>query len=183
MAERMVKFSDLSGEMINPDDLVGIVITDHPDLDEARRIEVRAQEIENLGRYSIQVVGLQVTRVGDEEPSRHFMTVNNFNKLSTRRPMEEVLADAQPVVQPKAQRRSHSTTKDGGPLINYNDPEYAGLPHKGKVGEQEAEFVRNNLELVNERRTTAGHAPIDPTNALDARRYGLQSAETDTGGS
>ena len=91
--------------------------------------------------------------------------------------MEEVLANAEPVSPPKPQRRSHNTTKDGGPLVNYNDPDHAGLPHKGKIGEQEAAFVRDNLELVNVRRTAAGHSVIDPTNPIDAKRYGFPGPE------
>jgi hypothetical protein len=83
--------------------------------------------------------------------------------------MDEVIAVVETV---KQRRSSHNTTRDGGPLINYNDPEHAGLPHKGKIGEQEAAFVRDNLELVNQRRTMAGQPIIDPGNPLDARRYG-----------
>jgi hypothetical protein len=71
-------------------------------------------------------------------------------------------------------RRSHnSTTADGGPLINDNEPDNAGLPPKGKIAEHEATFVRSNLQLVNERRTAAGHPPINPPNPLDAKRYGF----------
>jgi hypothetical protein len=47
------------------------------------------------------------------------------------------------------------------------------MPHKGKIGEQEAGFVRENLALVNERRVAAGHPPIDPANQIDAKRYGF----------
>jgi hypothetical protein len=64
-------------------------------------------------------------------------------------------------------------TVSGGTLVNYNDPANAGLPHKGKIGEVEAAFVRDNLALVNERRTAAGHPPIDPGNAEHAKRYGF----------
>jgi hypothetical protein len=176
MGEKIVRFSDLSGQMAeNPDELVGIVVTEHPDLDQPVRLEAMPHELEQLGKLSIAGVGLEVTRPGDEEPTRYLLTANNFNKLATGRPMNEVLADAQPVVPPKPQRRSHNTTKDGGALVNYNDPEYAGLPHKGKTGEVEAAFVRDNLELVNERRTAAGYAPIDPDNAEHAQRYGFGS--------
>jgi len=77
----------------------------------------------------------------------------------------------------KQRRSSHNMTKDGGPLINYNDPEYADLPHKGKIGEQEAAFVRDNLGPVNERRAAAGHSSIDPANSTDARRYGFPVRE------
>ncbi len=90
--------------------------------------------------------------------------------------MEEVPAAAAVVTVVK-QRRSHNATKDGGALVNYNDPEHAGLPHKGKIGEKEAEFVRGNLDLVNERRVAAGHVPIDPANAADAKRYGFPATE------
>jgi hypothetical protein len=72
---------------------------------------------------------------------------------------------------------SHNSTKDGQPLVNYNDPDLAGLPHKGKIGEQEAAFVRDNLDLVNERRTAAGDPIIDPTNPIDAKRYGFEPTE------
>jgi hypothetical protein len=102
--------------------------------------------------------------------------------LATVAPVEEVLANAQPVVPPKGNRRlqgdgrrSHNQRADGGALVNYNDPENAGLPHKGKIGEAEAAFVRDNLGLVNERRTAAGHTPIDLANPEHARRYGLSS--------
>jgi hypothetical protein len=174
MGERIVRFSDLSGEMAeNPEELIGIVVTEHPDLDQPVRLEAMPHELEQLGKLSIAGVGLEVTRPGDEEPTRYLLTASNFNKLATGRPMNEVLADAQPVAPPKSQRRSHNTTKDGGALINYNDPEYAGLPHKGKTGEVEAAFVRDNLELVNERRAAAGHPPIDPSNAEHAKRYGF----------
>ena len=176
MGEKVVHFSDLSGEMIeNPEELVDIVVREHPDLDEPVRLEAMPHEQEQLGKFSIAGVGLEVKGPGDEEPTRYLLTVSNFNKLAVGRQMADVLAKAQVITPPKPQRRSHNTTKDGGPLVNYNEPEYAGLPHKGKIGEAEALFVRDNLELVNERRTAAGHAAIDPSNPEHAKRYGLGS--------
>ncbi len=53
------------------------------------------------------------------------------------------------------------------------------MPHKGKIGADEAVFVRDNLELVNERRAAAGHSPIDPADAGDAKRYGFEGAADD----
>lgn len=186
MGERMIHFSDLSGQMIeNPAEIIGVVVTEHPDLDRPVRLEAMPQELAQLGKLSIAGVGLEVTRPDDEEPTRYLLTVSNFNKLATGRSMAEVLENAQPVVPPKSQRRSrgeqaderrsHNQRADGGPLVNYNEPENAGVPHKGKVGETEAAFVRDNLELVNERRTAAGHDPIDPSNPEHAKRYGFDS--------
>src|SRR5208282_3402871 len=165
MAREEIRVSDLSGQRIeNPDEqLVGIVVTDHPDLEPDKQLQLDAlpDEVKDLGRLSIAAVGLLVTRPGEEAPTRHVLTKANFDKLASGRPMDEILASAAVVAAVKQRRSSHNTTRDGGPLINYNDPEHAGLPHKGKIGEQEAAFVRENLELVNERRTTAGQPVID----------------------
>jgi hypothetical protein len=50
-------------------------------------------------------------------------------------------------------------------------------PHKGKIGDQEAAFVRTNLELVNSRRAEAGHDLIEPANPVHAKRYGFPAPE------
>lgn len=190
MAERMVRFSDLSGEMADEaaGGLIPLTVTDYPDADPDQRvrIEVTPEELEKIGKLSIAAVGLETEPTNeDEQRSRFVVPLAKFATLTTVGPIEEVLANAQPVVALKSQRRSrgegtderrsHNQRADGGPLVNYNDPENAGLPHKGKVGEAEATFVRDNLELVNERRTGAGHAAIDPSNPEHAKRYGFGS--------
>jgi hypothetical protein len=178
MGEKVVRFSDLSGQMADEaaGGLIPLMVTNYPDADPDQRvrIEVTPDELEKIGKLSIAAVGLETEPTDEEEKrSRFVVPLAKLATLATAAPIEEVLANAQPVVPPKSQRRSHNTTKDGAPLVNYNKPQYAGLPHKGKVGEAEAAFVRDNLELVNERRTAAGHTPIDPDNPEHARRYGL----------
>ena len=176
MAKKEVSFSDLSGQMADTvDGLIPLIVTDHPDLEDKVRIEVTSDEMEKIGKLAIAAIGLETEPTGEERPSRYVVPLGKFASLATVAPIEQVLANAEPVVPPKPQRRSHNATKDGEPLINYNDPDHAGLPHKGKIGEQEAAFVRDNLELVNERRTAAGHAVIDPTNPVDAKRYGFSA--------
>jgi hypothetical protein len=185
MSTHEVKISDFSEQVIvDPDEqakLVSVIVTDHPNLEPGERapLEARPDELKDLGKLSIAAVGLEVTFPGDEAPKRHILTKSNFDKLFTSgKPADEVVAAAAvvEVVKQRAARPSHNTTKDGGPLVNYNDPANAGLPHKGKIGEQEATFVRENLELVNQRRADAGHPPIDPTNPPDAKRYGFEVA-------
>jgi hypothetical protein len=192
MAERIMHFSDLSGEMANEaaGGLIPLTVTDYPDADPDQRvrIEVTPEELEKIGKLSIAVVGLETEPTNEEEKrSRFVVPLAKFATLVTVGPVDEVLANAKPVEPPKPQRRSrgegsderrsHNQRADGGALVNYNDPDNAGLPHKGKIGEAEAAFVRDNLELVNERRTAAGHAPIDPSNADHARRYGFESTD------
>jgi hypothetical protein len=177
MSTQEIRVSDLSGQRIEnlDEQLVRIVVTEHPDLEPDKRVPLDAlpDELENVGRWSIAAVGLEITFPGDETPTRHVLTKANFDKLATNRPMDEVLASAAVIKAVKERRSSHNTTRDGAPLVNYNEPENAGLPHKGKTGDQEAAYVRDNLELVNERRIAAGHKAIDPTNPLDAKRYGF----------
>jgi len=177
MGEKVVRFSDLSGQMADATGrLVPLVVTDYPDADPDQRvrIEVTPDELEKIGKLSIAAVGLETEPTSEEETrSRFVVPIAKLASLATVAPIEEVLANAQPVTQPKPQRRSHNQRADGGALVNYNDPENAGLPHKGKVGEAEAAFVRDNLELVNERRVAAGHAAIDPSNPEHAKRYGF----------
>lgn len=179
MGERVVRFSDLSGQMAGASsELIPLVVTDYLDADPDQRvrIEVTPEELEKIGKLSIAAVGLETEPTDEQEKrSRFVVPIAKLASLATVAPIEDVLASAQPLVQPKPQRRSHNQRADGGPLVNYNEPENAGLPHKGKIGEAEASFVRDNLELVNERRTAAGHGAIDPSNPEHAKRYGFGS--------
>lgn len=187
MTKREVSFSDLSGQMADAENgLIPLVVTDYPDSDPDQRvrIEVTPDELDKIGKLAIAAVGLETEPTDEEERrSRYVLPLAKLATLATVAPIEEVLANAEPVTSPKPQRRSrgeggderrsHNQRADGGPLVNYNDPDNAGLPHKGKIGEAEAAFVRDNLELVNERRATAGHDPIDPSKPEHAKRYGF----------
>jgi hypothetical protein len=183
MGEKVVRFSDLSGQMADEaaGGLIPLVVTDHPNADPEQRvrIEVTPDELEKIGKLSIAAVGLETEPTDEQEKrSRFVVPLAKLATLTTAAPIEEVLTNAEPVVSPKNGRRStgdgrrsHNQRADGGALVNYNDPENAGLPHKGKIGEAEAAFVRDNLELVNERRVAAGHEPLDPGNAEHVKRY------------
>ena len=178
MTKREVSFSDLSGQMADAaDGLIPLIVTDHPDLEDRVRIEVTPDEMEKIGKLAIAAIGLETEPTDEERPSRYVVPLGKFASLATVAPIEDVFSNAERITPPKPQRRSHNATKDGEPLINYNDPDHAGLPHKGKIGEQEAAFVRDSLELVNERRAAAGHLPIDPANPTDAKRYGFPVPE------
>src|ERR1700759_3919071 len=97
MSTQEVRVSDLSGQQIpNPDEqLVRIVITEHPGLEATQRAELDAMpdELRDLGRFSIAAVGLEVTFPGSEEPQRHVLTKSNFDKLfANGRPADEIVA-------------------------------------------------------------------------------------------
>jgi hypothetical protein len=187
--EKSVRFSDLSGQMADATtgELIPLVVTNYPDADPDQRvrIEVTPEELEKIGKLSIAAVALETEPTDEDEQRRRFVIpIAKLATLATVGPIEEVLANAEPVTPPKApkqangERRSHNQRADGSPLVNYNEPDNAGLPHKGKIGETEAAFVRENLTVVNARRIAAGHAPIDPSNAVHAKRYGFENSST-----
>lgn len=167
MGEKAVRFSDLSGQMVqNPEELAQITVTDHPDLEAPVRIDALPDELAQLGKFSLAAVTLEVTMPGEEEPTRHVLTTANFGKLATDRPMDEVLAGAEPV----AKRRG---TSGNGETRDHNSLEWAGTPHKGKTSPEEAALVREHLEEVNARLVSQGFRPVDPNNPEHARRYGF----------
>lgn len=182
MAKRQVSFSDLSGQMAPSDGLIPLIVTDHSDIEEPVRIEVTTEEMEKIGKMAIAAIGLETEPTGeDERRARFVVPVGKFATLATVGKLEDVLANAEPVTpQPKPRsngdRRSHNRTANGEPLVNYSDPQYAGLPHNGKIGKRERDYVQANLDEVNARRAAAGHPVIDPTNSVDAERYGFSAA-------
>jgi hypothetical protein len=178
MGERLVRFSDLSGQMAeNPEALVGVVVTDHPELDQPVRLEAIPGELETLGKLALKdPVVLDVTQPGQEESQRYVLTVANFGKLATHKPMAEVLEGAEPVVPARQSRRSHNRTATGEPLRDFSTLEHAGAPHKGKVGEAEGRLVRENLDAINERLVAQGVRTIDPANPEHAKLYGFDVA-------
>jgi hypothetical protein len=185
MTKRQVSFSDLSGQMAgSPDGLIPLVVTDYPDSDpdQRKRIEVTPDEMTEIGKLAIAAVGLETEPTNeDERRARFVVPLAKLAKLATVAPLDQVLADADPVNPPSkprssngnGERRSHNRDKDGNPLVNYGDPQFAGLPHNGKIGKKEQEYVHTNLEAVNEKRVAAGHPPINPANREDAERYGF----------
>jgi hypothetical protein len=173
MGEKSVRFSDLSGQMVeNSEALARIQVTEHPDLDKPVALEALPEELEQLGKLTMKAVRLEVTMPGEEDATPHILTVNNFNKLAIGKPMADVLAGAQPTT-PK--RRSHNKTSNGEALRTFDTIEAAGLPHKGKIGDEEARLVRENLDAVNANRVAQGLPPIDPANPTEAKRYGFET--------
>jgi hypothetical protein len=103
--------------------------------------------------------------------------IGELGTLATVAPIEEVLANADPVAPPRKQpngnRRSHNRTASGEPLVDYSDPQHAGVPHNGRIGKKERDYVVANLAEVNARRRAAGHPPLDLSDPAEAERYGL----------
>jgi hypothetical protein len=70
-------------------------------------------------------------------------------------------------------RRPRGEGASGEEKLNYSDPQNAGIAHRGRVTEAEAEWVRNNLDEANANRTRAGQPLIDPNDEKEKKRYGF----------
>jgi Lsr2 len=57
--------------------------------------------------------------------------------------------------------------------IDYSSPEYAGNPHRGRVTEAEAAYVREHFDEVNKRLSREGLRLLDPADPKVKDRYGL----------
>jgi hypothetical protein len=57
--------------------------------------------------------------------------------------------------------------------IDYSSPEFAGNPHRGRVTEAEATYVRENFDEVNKRLSSEGLRLLDPADPKVKDRYGL----------
>src|SRR5512132_1698880 len=57
--------------------------------------------------------------------------------------------------------------------IDYSSPEHAGKPHRGRVTEAEAAYVREHFDEVNARLSSEGLRLLDPADAKTKQRYGL----------
>jgi hypothetical protein len=173
MGEKVMRFSDLSGQLASdPDALASITVVDHPDLDGPVRIDAMPDELEALGKMSIRAVTLEVKLPDEDEPVRHVITAANFAKLATDKPMDQVLASAERATT----KRRVGGTAVSGEARDHNTLEWAGTPHKGKTSPEEARLVRENLEAVNERLVAQGYRAIEPGNPEHARRYGFDVA-------
>jgi hypothetical protein len=174
MGEKVMHVSDLSGQLVqDPEALASITVVDHPEVtDGPVRIEALPEELEQLGKFGIRAVTLEVKMPGEEEPTRHVLTTANFAKLATDKPMAEVLEGAERVV---VKRRMGGSAVNGEVARDHESMEWAGTPHKGKTSPKEAQLVRENLEAVNARLIAQGLRPVDPANPEHARRYGFDT--------
>ena len=57
--------------------------------------------------------------------------------------------------------------------VDYSSPEYAGNPHRGRVTEAEAAYVREHLDEVNARLSSEGLRTLDRSDPKVRERYGL----------
>jgi hypothetical protein len=181
MADRIVKVSDLTGEMIVEEaELARLVVDGYGPLQGSQiTLDVKSSEIEGEIPPDGDLVALSYYPPGEAADRRFFMERAEFEKLAPGADMAQLLESAR-----SAQSALEETTRRRGrrraqtsqtEKIDYASPEHAGEPHRGRATEAEQEYVRTHLPEVNKRLLAAGVRQIDPTDPKMASRYGLAS--------
>jgi hypothetical protein len=132
----MVKFSDLSGEIIPDDAVARIVVHEHPELTGGPvEIEVQATEALAAEKAAVPVAVVELHMPGSDEPRRVALDVDAFDKMATDRTMSELLIAARPAR--RAPRASRAST--GEPKRGKGAHLAAADPVRGKAAAAEAE--------------------------------------------
>jgi hypothetical protein len=183
MAQRMVRFSDLTNKIIEDDDaVVRIVVEQHPALRNGPvEIEAATDEVEVIRKSALSVVSLKLYQGDGSEPETVTMEIEAFNKLAGSVDMTDVIGKAHPAYPPRKQATPTSTTE----RLDYASLEHAGKPHRGKTTDAEKDIIRNNLDKINERLERDGMRTIRLDDAEMVARYGLETLakEVDTSSS
>jgi hypothetical protein len=180
MAQRLVRFSDLTNKIIDDDEVVRIVIEQHPALQNGPvELEAATDEVEVIRASVLNVVSLKLFPGDGSAPETVTMEIEAFNKLAGDMGMAEVLRKAQPAYPPrKPTRPPAASTAD---KLDYASLEHAGKPHRGKTTDAEKEIVRNNLDKINERLERDGLRTIRLDDADMVARYGLEDLAREAG--
>ena len=165
MGRKVTAFSDLSGAEVPEDKLGRLVIRSHPGISAPVYLEALPEETMALARVNVPMVTVEWQPPGEGESQTYTLSVADFDKLAKPGPTSKLL-DGAP-------RHTGRRSSSSGEETNYATLEHAGRPHRGKVSEEEAKFVREHLAEVNARLAQEGKRLIDPTNPEHKESYGL----------
>lgn len=179
MATKQIKVSDLTGTEIRDEErLARLVVEEHPSITDAVTLEILPEEVEEklpeVEGY-VRIIYYPPSADGGEQ-QEFVMTLEEFNNLSEEADMEAVLENAALAQQEEETRRRGRRGRRGGarrPRVDYTSPDHAGEPHRGRITDEEKQYVRENLDSVNARLREQGMREIDPSDPQMAERYGL----------
>jgi hypothetical protein len=175
VAVKQVRVSDLSGQQAGEEQFAKLIVHEHPQYQGPITLDVLPEEIGELPE-SEQYVSIEVIQPGERSGQRALLSVDRFNKLASSGDMNAILMNAVAEQQPQrtAQpRRRGRGTRDGQVTAKRKGKVEWGLPHRGRISPEEAAYVREHLDEVQQLRSARGVPLIDPADPKTKERYGL----------
>jgi hypothetical protein len=173
VAVKQVRISDLSGQQAGEEQFAKLIVHEHPQYQGPITLDVLPDEIGELPE-SEQYVSIEVIQPGERSGQRALLSVDRFNKLASSGDMNSILMNAVAEQQPQrsAQPRRHGRGTRDGQVTAKRKVEW-GLPHRGRISPEEAAWVREHLDEVQQLRSARGMPLIDPADPRTKERYGL----------
>jgi hypothetical protein len=158
------------------------VVEGHPNFPEPVTLEVLPEEVEGqLPTDETSFVGVSYFAPAEPTPRRFVLSIEAFNNLFSEQEVDpETILDRAYATQMEEQGRARTTRGKRIPegkrtRVDYTSPEHAGEPHRGRITDEERDYVREHLEEVNARLREKEMREIDPTDPKMVERYGLQA--------
>ena len=173
VAVKQVRVSDLSGQQAGEEQFAKLIVHEHPQYQGPITLDVLPEEIGELPD-SDQYVSIEVIQPGERSGQRALLSVDRFNKLAASGDMNSVLMNAvaeQKPQRPTRQGRRGRAARAG--QVAGKGKVYWGLPHRGRISPEEAAYVREHLDEVQQLRAARGVALLDPADPRAKERYGL----------
>jgi hypothetical protein len=175
VAVRQVRVSDLSGRQAGEDQFAKLIVHEHPQYQGPITLDVLPEELGELPE-SDQYVSIEVIGPGERSGQRALLSVERFNQLAAGGDMQAILLNAvadQPPQRPeRPRRRGRGRAAGDGQASGRRQVEW-GLPHRGRISPQEAAWVREHLDEVQQLRAQRGVPLLDPADPKTKERYGL----------
>jgi hypothetical protein len=133
---------------------------------------------EELGELpdSDQYVSIEFIQPGERSGQRALLSVERFNQLAAGGDMHAILmnavAEQQPQRPERPRRRGRGRATANGQARGKRQVEW-GLPHRGRISPEEAAYVRDHLDEVQQLRAARDVPLLDPADPRTKERYGL----------
>jgi hypothetical protein len=175
VAVKQIRVSDLSGRQASEDQFAKLIVHQHPQYQGPITLDVLPEELGELPEGD-QYVSIEVIQPGERSGQRALLSVERFNQLAAGGDMSTILMNAvaahepQPPAQPR--RRARGRGSRDGQTRGRRQVEW-GLPHRGRISPEEAAWVREHLDEVQQLRSERGVPLLDPADPKTKERYGL----------
>jgi hypothetical protein len=173
VAVKQVRVSDLSGRQASEEQFAKLIVHEHPQYQGPITLDVLPEEIGELPE-SDQYVSIEVVQPGERSGQRALLSVDSFNKLASSGDIATILMNAVATQQPQrpTQPRRRGRGRRDGQVSGRGKVEW-GLPHRGRISPEEAAYVREHLDEVQQLRAARGVPLLDPADPKTKQRCGL----------